>query len=255
MDNLEKVRLFDLGNVAVSLKKSSEFKLLVNKIRQFQDISSIENDLRYARDDLNLCIDFGCLEPLDFVKPQNARDARLISSLFVQSLVYYTRSTKSKSYHRGFAPITKNWSPELLLIHSDVVKIRDDIFAHFGPGTDHVSGFWSREALVLCLFQSGVVQVSTPFVRSNYREWAISNLSQLIDRAYSDCLQIKHQRLESLMNQILLHQSDVKFTNALTASNFVPESFFVTIAAAQAFYKNLGGESPITTSLHPAGSQ
>ena len=254
MDDLEKVRFFDLGNVAVSLKKSLEFKLLVNKIRQLQDISSIEIDLRYARDDLNCCIDLGCLEPLDFEKPQNPRDARVIGALFVQSLVYYTRATKSESRHRGYAPITRNWTPELKNVHSDIVKIRDDIVAHFGPGTDHVSGFWSRESIVLCSYQSGAVQISTPFVRSNYREWAISNLSQLIDRAHSDCLQIKSQRTESLLNQIMLHQGDVKFTNALTISKFVPESFFVTIASAQSFYKNLGGEFPIATSLHPAGT-
>ena len=132
MDDLEKVRFFDLGNVAVSLKKSLEFKLLVNKIRQLQDISSIEIDLRYARDDLNCCIDLGCLEPLDFEKPQNPRDARVIGALFVQSLVYYTRATKSESRHRGFAPITRNWTPELKNVHSDIVKIRDDIVAHFG---------------------------------------------------------------------------------------------------------------------------
>ena len=134
MDDLEKVRFFDLGNVAVSLKKSLEFKLLVNKIRQLQDISSIEIDLRYARDDLNCCIDLGCLEPLDFEKPQNPRDARVIGALFVQSLVYYTRATKSESRHRGFAPITRNWTPELKNVHSDIVKNK----------RRHCCTFWTR---------------------------------------------------------------------------------------------------------------
>lgn len=195
MDTPQTTWYFDLHKVALELKKSGNFRILVNQIRQLQDISSIETDLRYAQNDLDLCKNLGQAEELKSETPQNSHDARIIGALFSQSLIYYTRATKSESKHRGFAPITKGWPTDLQQLHIDITKIRDDIVAHFGPGTNHVSGFWSREAIVLCLGDTGKFWISTPFVRANYREWAVVNLFRLIDRAYKDCLVIKNQRL------------------------------------------------------------
>lgn len=253
MDDPQKAWFFDLNKLAAKLKKTGQFKILIDHIRQLQDISSVETDLRYARQDLDLCLSIGAVETFDGEVSQNPNDARVIGALFSQSLIYYTRATKSHSKHRGFAPVTKNWPVELLKLHRDIVKIRDDIIAHFGPGTDHASGFWSREAVVMCLSETGRFRISTPFVRANYKEWAVTNLSQLIDKAYADCLKIKWQRLEILTKQIETLQEDQNFMNQLKLYTFSPESFFVSAVSARAFYENLGGEIPIMTSLQPAG--
>lgn len=227
---------------------------MVNQIRQLQDISSIETDLRYAQNDLDLCKNLGQAEELKSETPQNSHDARIIGALFSQSLIYYTRATKSESKHRGFAPITKGWPTDLQQLHIDITKIRDDIVAHFGPGTNHVSGFWSREAIVLCLGDTGKFWISTPFVRANYRKWAVVNLFRLIDRAYKDCLVIKNQRLNVIAKQIELHQADDIFIAALRCCTFLPESFFVSKSSAKAFHEHLGSEFPVANSLHPVGT-
>ena len=249
------VTFIDLRSVREKLQSIPKFKILCSAIKRHQDICSIEADLRYARNDLDLCVEIAQVGDQIKVLEQNVVDARPVGALFFQALVLYTRATKSQSRHRGMAPIVDLYHNEFKQLHSKITEIRDDIFAHFGPGTDHAGGFWSREAIVLCVNDSGMIRISNPAVRTNYRQWAIQGLSDLIYHAYEICLSLSAEREQILVNQIgLLHNSS-EFLDAIKLSAFDPKKFFTTEVAATEFSENFGKISRLINSLHPSGSQ
>ena len=248
---------FDLRSVQDKLNQiqNSKFKILFSAIKRHQDICSIEVDLRYARNDLDLCVEIAQTGDPNKVLDQEPANARPVGALFFQSLVLYTRATKSQSRHRANAPIVNLYHSEFKQLHRDITEIRDDIFAHFGPGTDHRGGFWSREAVVLCVNELGLIKISTPSVRTNYRQWAIQGLSNLIDHAYEICLKLRSEREQNLLDQIGQLQNCEEFLSALRSSEFDPKNFFTTDSAATEFSENFGKIAKLTNTLHPSGSQ
>lgn len=129
------------------------------KIVQLSDLSSIKIDLCFADDQIRLL--------------SGARDAALKSeagtadqivpmALLMSSVVLYARAMKSKSNHRMTFDIRTKFSDVERARHMAICALRDDAFAHFGPGMGEGSDALQQDG-VFAIFDEdrGALQIAT----------------------------------------------------------------------------------------------
>ena len=117
---------------------------LANTIRRARDLRSLSVDLEMALESLD------ALEAL--WETPTAHDDFMLktteSALLNNALVLYVRATKTKSKHRGDFDLRSRFSEEEKLTHDELVALRDDAIAHFGPG-GRLGTEWHAELVIL----------------------------------------------------------------------------------------------------------
>lgn len=140
--NIATAPVIDLLAAAEELQ--ADFPTISRKIKRLSDCHSIKVDLDIALDMIALCPAASRAHDAGLEWAQHASMAMMHSAV-----VFYVRATKSKSDHRGTLDLRAKFSGDQRNFHDQLVALRDDAVAHFGPGP-LPSGFtFHDEKLVL----------------------------------------------------------------------------------------------------------
>lgn len=117
---------------------------LANKIRRARDLQSLSVDLEIALENLN-ALDLIVKTPRagsDFIRETTE------SALLNYALLLYARATKTTSEQRSGFDLRSRFSNAEKEVHEELVNLRDDAIAHFGPGGSY-AGEWQSELVIL----------------------------------------------------------------------------------------------------------
>lgn len=228
--------LIDLIEFSKLLKSKKQYRKLENLIFKCFSASSSEIDL------------LTCQQCLDNIKKLQEQDIginvdmvdSLISELLFKAIIFYCRATKTSSRFRDFVPVTKNYCEHALVLHKDIVSLRDEVIAHYGPGKGHSHGFWVKEALVLVAV-GDVGFIKNPWSHANYRHETIISLITLIEIALDSIVIIKKQRESEFFDEFhyLSSQGDKFIIENISKFDFDPHAFFINPSFAERFSESI----------------
>ena len=129
--------------VAAAADLERSHNRIAKLIYGFRDAHSVHTDLSMACD---------MLESVPRVVAEIDRGAKWLEhsvpALIYSAVLLYVRATKSKSDHRARFDIRSKLSTAEKTVHERLCRLRDDAFAHFGPG-DAEGRAWHEEHVVI----------------------------------------------------------------------------------------------------------
>lgn len=149
--------------VAFSDSLTDEHKRLRGLIRDVRDTHSAYSDLRVAADLAGRAIDLANVAGQ--LPPQLVEDHTL--ALLSTAIITYSRATSTTSDHRKTFDLRSRFDENELRDHNLICKLRDDGFAHYGPGGLELGTAIRDDRLILPAGDQHVIFASKHFVRSN----------------------------------------------------------------------------------------
>ena len=119
-------KTFNLTALSERLMTESRLKPLVGKIRRVQDLASLHTDLAIALESMD-ALDVLVATPDTSDINRHVTEAALLNS----AIMLYARATKTTSKQRRNFDLRTRFSPEELVVHEELVDLRDEAIAHF----------------------------------------------------------------------------------------------------------------------------
>jgi hypothetical protein len=200
------------------------YRVFVERVRRYGDAMSILGDLAEAKRMLVALARHHSLANADAAGDEDRYVT--LSALLSQAVILYARAAKSKANHRTFVPLQRNLPPELRAVHDNVVQLRDDAIAHFGPGDGPGGRHWAQETVVLRI-DGTVATLALPFSHSVYQEDLAKQLEVLVDHCITAMWGICGERADLLLQECtrLLH-TQPHFQAQLSEAEFDLAEFF-----------------------------
>lgn len=130
--------------VAAIVDLRDNYKSIASQIKRFRDAHSAHTDLSSA------------LDMLLAVKPAAGQAEHgcnwaphTVPALIYSAVMLYARATKSTSDHRSTLDLRKHFNDDQRAVHQRLCDLRDDAFAHFGPGLVDNGNAWNEERVLL----------------------------------------------------------------------------------------------------------
>jgi hypothetical protein len=214
----------DLRRLAGAVGELAPYSVFLERVRRYGDAMSVLGDLAEAKRML-----VALTRHRSTVDSSTAPDEDrfvTLSALLSQAIILYTRAAKSRSNHRAFVPLQRNLPPELRPIHDNVVRLRDDAIAHFGPGQGSGGRHWAQETVVLRI-DGTVATLALPYSHSVYQNDLATQLEVLVDHCVAKMWGICGERADLLLEECtrLLH-TRADFGAQLRAAEFDLGEFF-----------------------------
>src|SRR5689334_14863127 len=133
---------FNLTALSERLFAEGRLMPLAGKIKDALDMTSAHTDLVIALETLDALDALLAAPPTDDT-PRAAAESALLSA----AVVLYARATKTQSDARKTFDKSTNFTAEEKAVHQELVDLRDDAIAHFGPGGSY-RGMWQAEAVI-----------------------------------------------------------------------------------------------------------
>lgn len=148
-------RAFDLTALQVLLKGKPRYKELSKAIDRFAAAVSFEQDLKSAMASVD------ALLGLDRDETDPRRRGVTGQALMLHAVMMYCRAAIEDGNGRWKMGVTKDFVPDLLKKHQDVVKLRNKSLAHFDVGDGRYGTQWIEERVVMKFapVSSGVTNV------------------------------------------------------------------------------------------------
>lgn len=137
-------RAIDLAAVALDLPPA--YLAVAKLITRYRDITSIYSDILQAIDRLQSVEEAVQLADRGVSWAQHAAPALIFSAV-----ISYVRATKSESRHRSTLDIRAKLTPTQLELHKRLCALRDDAFAHYGPGEVLGARTWQEQQILVPL--------------------------------------------------------------------------------------------------------
>lgn len=231
--------LCDLTALASALGDDTRYRKLRTLISQADSSASAMTDYRRAGDALAAFTEYADQRGGRLA----ATDHLILSALFNDALIHYVRAAAGESHHRKTMDIRGKWSPELKEKHTEIVALRNDAVAHFGPGPNK-DAYSAKEALVYAE-DDARVDFRQALVRANFRQRHLIQLIELVAKAQADIvLMFNNKRDLTVQEMMLLASCDEDFRRALFDNQFDPYSFFINADGADAFMESLFSGAP-----------
>ena len=184
---------FDLNAVARVLKRQPQYKKLAGLIEAANGASSCKTDLDHALKRLQLIAvvgdDLGSL-----ARTPDEGIETIIHSLFVSALILYVRALHSSTRNRSKVPPVAYDEADQAM-HKELVALRNDVVAHFGPGDTLRDGEWARDDLTL-MISDKELYIHPSWQRANYKANLLMGLQRVLPKAieHVDAVREKRQR-------------------------------------------------------------
>lgn len=137
-------KAIDLDAVATDLP--SDYSAIAGKIRRFRDAHSAHTDISHALDMLQSVRSAVDLADQGVEWARNA-----VPALICSAVIAYVRATKSRSDHRSTLSMQDKLTPQQLDFHQRLCGLRNDAFAHYGPGDLGNGQVWHEERVMIPL--------------------------------------------------------------------------------------------------------
>lgn len=220
------MRKIDLSEIANQLVKEGRHKKLSGLITKTLSIASAQKDLVDAGECLRILIEMLSKRSTE---TQITQDTGPIGgALFAHACILYCRATDTESEAR------KKWfgiellEPELHDLHRELVKLRNQVIAHFGRDTDSPAGPGIRDALVLTLTPQGETrQVTFYEERTHTRAYytrLLHTLVPIVDRLARE--RFDRFGIETANEARRLAREDRRFRALFRSADFDHTRFF-----------------------------
>lgn len=231
---------YDLSVLTRKLKHKGKYKKVCGLIDRMRSIGSCLADIRVARSAIQLLINEFVDVPEEETRQRDS-DALLGGGLFTQAVIFYARATDTSSNSRRPSGISGKLPEDLVLMHKEVMALRNDAMAHFGDAGDG----WSSDATVM-IIEPEHFSLRTPSFRTNYRGDFSKRFLVLLDSAAELAGEIERERTSELNKELLSLAGDAEFIATLETCHFVPGTFFRTDDGADRFERETSGSSAST---------
>jgi hypothetical protein len=195
---------YDLLACARVMGRDKRYKKFANLVHRYFASLSSELDLSQAFDQLELASNLKDPEPVTETVHQAPEEAMLLGALFTSALLLYTRATQTSSKHRQSLPIRESYSDDQKVAHKEMMDLRNDAVAHYGPGDNLKDGLVADEQLNLRI-QGTQIDFYHRYSRTNYRQNQFFDLITLVEAASGIIGVVKQERgaeLQREMNEL-----------------------------------------------------
>jgi hypothetical protein len=213
---------YDLSRLARRFRGKRSHARFVSAVENFVSIFSCRQDLETASRALDrLIVDFLKMSSPD-EEDQEQDKAELGGALFFHAVCLYARATDTSSKNRTSSGITNRLNDEQKNTHREIMLIRNDALAHYGPA--HIE--WVRESALLNI-DGDRADFVVAFSRFNYRAKLVRGLKSLVDIAKLTAEEISISRLERLKIDFqLLDSYEPELHQHLEKCKFESETIF-----------------------------
>ncbi|RWQ37047.1 MAG: hypothetical protein EOS20_13270 [Mesorhizobium sp.] len=205
-------KAFDLTAVLDELD-AVQHEDLIRAIKVFYAAESVELDL------MDVAASVKLLEDID--KAAAEETSHIGNALLTHAVIVYARATHTTSRSRFNAGVTGAYDGALKAKHLEMVELRDQCLAHFGPGKDR----WYDERIIYTEAATGDGLTAT-YSRTNFSRAVIENLDALLAAAIPFVKARQHDRADELGR--VLHESDKQTWELIDKHPFDMEAFFKT---------------------------
>lgn len=188
-------KTFNLTALSERLMTESRLKPLVGKIRRVQDLASLHTDLAIALDSMD-ALDVLVATPDTSDINRHVTEAALLNS----AIMLYARATKTTSKQRRNFDLRTRFSPEELVVHEELVDLRDEAIAHFGFGGSY-QGLWHVEVVILQTTK-GNARPGVVTRRQMRDKKLIARARKQIELAHSLIRQISDQKINEMTDEL-----------------------------------------------------
>jgi hypothetical protein len=225
MGPLKKTRI-DLLAAAKEMERRAAYKKCAGLIEKTWATQSALTDLEYAKARLLALSELVKERQIETAVEQDKATAGISSSLFMAAIIFYCRGTDTGSNHRKRVPIADRYTPEQKIVHREIMKLRNDALAHYGPGTSgRPTGYWNEDAFYL--EYEGEKQIfNAQSKRANYFPEHSNSLFALTSLAIETCNTLAAEASKDLSTELVtLSEKDLDFRKLLSR-HIAKEAFF-----------------------------
>ena len=237
MTDMKLIASVDLSRLASLLEAEGSHPALVKIVRRAAATGSIRDDLIDAGASLKLIDRFTHGDSGPVAAGDRTDTVTIVGALFDRAIILYARATTSKGDRTRL--LAEPTDPVDRALHDEVLKLRNEVVAHFGRGGFLDDGPLYKEAVVLHVFDSGGAQkdlVNVYIHRKANRAAFATRFADLIERRLALVVERYGALSLSVRDQLMAAvQDDPGLLPRFAAHQFDPGPFFETPGLAQAY--------------------
>ncbi|MBY3236583.1 hypothetical protein HFO17_18895 [Rhizobium laguerreae] len=215
---------FDLSAAAASLANNPAAKGLVGAIRRFDAITSVRVDLQTVRE---------AVDALKGLLQSDEEDVSLTGlALLTTAVITYARATDTNSKSRFRVGIDGAFDGGVKDVHKGIIKLRDNVIAHFGPGDN-----WNDERIVWYSDDDGFAFTAV-HRRVNFMAKTIFALDLLCLLALPYAKELEITRAKDLDDALVEMSPEIEAV--VMKHPFDPDAFYGSTSEASKHFWNRG---------------